>query len=418
MLTAGTLLQEADCGELCEVLILMIDIYTKLDNKEMFLNTEEKFKELIVPFKQYKSKETLKSSEPDNVLLGLIQIIEKLLNTQNKMDKTYRYEIIDDVLFKCLFPLKENMDTIYSYKCKTNKSREAAFALVKKLVECEHEFIIYLFRKCILPLSEYIPKLNVWSYCPDKEEKSSSGFVGIKNLGSICYINSMLQQFFLISPFRNALLSVTDNKPSILNEQGIDDNLLHQFQTLFGYLTLSIRKDYNPSKFCYSYKEMDGRPLNTLLQHDAHEFLNIIFERIERSLKDTPYNLLLQSIFGGKSCSQVICTICGTVSSTYEDYFTLSLEIKNRKSLQDALDTFITEGVVSEYYCAECKKKVDVVKRTLLSTLPNVLIVHLQRFSFNFDTLMNEKVLNVIINKNLDSYKSRIPKCIGYDFLY
>ena len=392
MLNADVLLNEPECGELCELLILMIDMYVNLDRKEAFMNTEEKFKELIIPFKQYKSKETLKSSESDNVLLGLLHIIEKLLDTQSKLDNTYRFEIINDIFFKCLFPLKEDVSQMYSYKCKTNKSREAAFKLLEKLVEYKEEFVMYLFKECILPLNAFIPKLTVWNYSPEKEEKSSSGFVGIKNLGCICYINSMLQQFFLITPFRDAILAITDNKPSVLNDLGIDDNLLHQFQSLFGYLTLSIRKDYNPSNFCFSYKDVDGKPINTLLQHDAHEFLNIIFDRLERIFKNTPYNLILQSVFGGKSCSQVVCKMCGNISSTYEDYFTLSLEIKNQKSLQDAFERFVADSVVSGYFCSECKKAVDAIKRTLLSTLPNVLIVHLQRFSFNFDTLMNEKV--------------------------
>jgi hypothetical protein len=49
-------------------------------------------------------------------------------------------------------------------------------------------------------------------------------------------------------------------------------------------------------------------------------------------------------------------------------------------------------STVSEYQCRRCKNKVDANKRTLISTLPNVLIIYLQRFTFNFDTLNNEKI--------------------------
>ncbi len=42
--------------------------------------------------------------------------------------------------------------------------------------------------------------------------------------------------------------------------------------------------------------------------------------------------------------------------------------------------------------CDTCKKKVDISKRILLSKAPNVLIVHLQRIVFNFETFRNDKL--------------------------
>lgn len=48
--------------------------------------------------------------------------------------------------------------------------------------------------------------------------------------------------------------------------------------------------------------------------------------------------------------------------------------------------------VISDYECDGCKKKVDISKRTLLSKLPNVLVVHLQRIIFDFNTFRNEKI--------------------------
>ena len=48
--------------------------------------------------------------------------------------------------------------------------------------------------------------------------------------------------------------------------------------------------------------------------------------------------------------------------------------------------------MINEYKCDGCKKTVDVSKRTLITETPNVLIVHLQRIVFNFDTFRNDKV--------------------------
>ena len=392
MLDFNVILQESECSELCDLIIIMIIYYRPLElSGEKLIDTENKLNEILLQIKKYNTIETLKGPA-DNILISLFRIAEKLLSTRPSFLPKIPTETIEYIYFSCLFPLRQNIAEINNYKCKSNKSRQAAYQLLYSATAKQDEAILYLYKECITPLAAKLKELNVWSYSAERQEKSASGFVGIKNLGCICYMISMIQQFYMISPFRNAILAVTDNKPIILNEYGIDDNLLHQLQSLFGFLTLSLRRDLNPSSFCFSFKEQDGRPINPMMQHDSHEFLNIFFERIERQLKGTSYNFLLQSLFGGKSCSQVVCKSCGNINSTYEDYFTLSLDIKNLKTIFEALNRFISGSEVSDYFCEKCKKRGEVTKRTLLSSLPNILIVHLQRFAFNFDTLINEKV--------------------------
>jgi ubiquitin C-terminal hydrolase len=56
-------------------------------------------------------------------------------------------------------------------------------------------------------------------------EKSKTGFVGLKNLGCICYMNSLMQQFYMIKDFREAILEVDSS--AISNEP--IENMLLQF---------------------------------------------------------------------------------------------------------------------------------------------------------------------------------------------
>ena len=396
MLDLNMVLHEQNSGELCELLAIMLDIYMSYEKKnEMNISINAKLHELFSTLQQYNSKEIVFNSPPDNVLIGLLQLATKFVKAKEcslELDNMSRMQIIEEVFFSCLFPLRKNSGENY-YKCKNNKTREAAFQLISALIDNNPESTHFFFKECVLPLRKKLNVLNDYSFNNERHGKSSSGFVGIKNLGCICYIISILQQFFMISPFRNAILSVDDKKQPVFNEAGVDDNLLHQLQNLFVNLNTSMRIDYNPSSLCYSIKEPNGKPINVSIQHDAHEFLNIIFDKLDRDLKTTGYAKILPNIFGGKCCSQVICSKCGNISSTYEDYYTLSLEIKNQKTIYGALDKFIASNAVSDFLCEVCKQKLDVEKRTLLSTLPNVLIVHLQRFTFNFDTLLNEKVI-------------------------
>ncbi len=130
------------------------------------------------------------------------------------------------------------------------------------------------------------------------------------------------------------------------------------------------------------------------------------------SLKKTEYKYLLNSIFMGKTCSQLICKGgCGKIRSNFEDFFSLSLEVQGKKTLKDSLEKYISEERIEEYLCETCNKKVNVIKRNSFAELPNVLIIHLQRIIFNYDTFMNEKInsrLEFPKKLNLKQYSTEV----------
>ena len=113
----------------------------------------------------------------------------------------------------------------------------------------------------MFPLIQTIKKPKTWSYQPTTQSERMQEFVGLRNLGCICYMNSMMQQFFMIPAFRYNLLCVDDGKEEQLVDykgERVDDNMLHQMQKLVAHLELSDRMDYNPFGFCFAFKEFDG----------------------------------------------------------------------------------------------------------------------------------------------------------------
>eukprot|EP01022_Parablepharisma_sp_SALTPOND_P018631 TRINITY_DN3072_c0_g2_i1.p1 TRINITY_DN3072_c0_g2~~TRINITY_DN3072_c0_g2_i1.p1 ORF type:complete len:1261 (+),score=124.77 TRINITY_DN3072_c0_g2_i1:4888-8670(+) len=380
MFDVPMIMVEPEPNELCDAIIYMLDTLKTIAATSV--NLEQKLKETLEFLALYSNENFLS----DKAFLGLLKVAEKLATHAELLSTDNRIKMTFEVFYNWLFPLREAERSRYKYKCKTAKSREAAYNLLIALTKANPGAILYLLKECLYPLGNQLTELTTWAYNSEKQERSQTGYVGIRNLGNICYLISMLQQFFCIPTFRNTILS--------LEMKGGADNLLYQLQVLFGYLSCSLRKDTSPERFCAAFKEQNGQPLNTAIQHDAHEFLNIFFDKMEQALKPTPYKNLLQKVFGGRVCSQVKCKSCGFVSSTYEDLYSLSLDIKNQKNLSDALARFIAGDTVSDYYCAKCCTKRDVTKRTLLSSLPNIMIIHLQRFTFNFDSLRNEKIHN------------------------
>lgn len=54
--------------------------------------------------------------------------------------------------------------------------------------------------------------------------------------------------------------------------------------------------------------------------------------------------------------------------------------------MEDSLSKMIEGFIINDFKCEACNQKVDVFKRNLIAETPNVLIVHLERIIFNFDT--------------------------------
>mmetsp|Transcript_73171 Transcript_73171/g.101469 ORF Transcript_73171/g.101469 Transcript_73171/m.101469 type:complete len:166 (-) Transcript_73171:2292-2789(-) len=153
-----------------------------------------------------------------------------------------------------------------------SQSRESAYKLLNSLIMKSPLLMDKFLKNQLIPLMNLIKKPKGWNYTPPNTTDQKQKFVGLKNLGCICYMNSMMQQFYMIPAFRYNLLCVEDGIPEDIKEykgEKIDDNMLHQMQKLIAHLELSQRMDYNPMEFCFAFKEFDGSPTITSEQKDA-----------------------------------------------------------------------------------------------------------------------------------------------------
>ena len=57
-----------------------------------------------------------------------------------------------------------------------------------------------------------IKKPTKWGFSPPNLTERYQPYVGLRNLGCICYMNSMLQQFFMVPCFRYNMLCADDGK--------------------------------------------------------------------------------------------------------------------------------------------------------------------------------------------------------------
>ncbi|KAL6077589.1 USP domain-containing protein [Balamuthia mandrillaris] len=372
---------------------------------------------LLDRIKRRPMQEESENDPPDQVLIGLMDTCRVLLYFNPKHKETIGAEdgqnMIQELWVNGLFPpqpklnkerLKKGKPIQWKEenKCKTSPSRTSCFHLLLELAHgCQqnlHRIIQLLF-----------PQQDHSKLVLEKPTvKNSSGYVGLRNPGCICYMNSLLQQLYMNPIFRYGLLSAKPASSSLASsspspssssplpsssDKAEVENVLLQLQDMFAHLQHSQKQFYDPSvSFCKAFKDHNGEPVNIQLQQDAEEFLRHLCEKLETSLKHTPYEKLLNN-FTGASSQVVQCPNDSSHYSEREDPLSvISIEIKGKSNLQEALEYYVS-GEQVEWNCEKCgNKTVEALKRASLKKLPNTLIIHLKRFDFDYDTMLRAKL--------------------------
>jgi ubiquitin C-terminal hydrolase len=133
------------------------------------------------------------------VAIGFMKLIGTLL--------TPEYQPTGFVVFlfsECLFPQSSDK----SHELKSARSRKEAYDLVYRLCSFERRELDELFKANFKKIYKTVSQVKMSNYF--KEVRSEYGYAGIHNLGCICYMISMLQQFFLTKPFRYLMLMADD----------------------------------------------------------------------------------------------------------------------------------------------------------------------------------------------------------------
>jgi hypothetical protein len=87
---------------------------------------------------------------------------------------------------------------------------------------------------------------------------------------------------YLVPQFRRGILAAPDKSADKC------DSVLYQMQYMLTYMQESLKRSFNTTMFCRSYKDMDGQPVDPRVQMDANEFFNTLFDKLDDRLKGTP----------------------------------------------------------------------------------------------------------------------------------
>ena len=183
---------------------------------------------------------------------------------------------------------------------------------------------------------------------------------------------------------RNKLLSIDINNKPV---EGCD-RVLNHLQHLFASLAYSDVTKYNLIAFLDEFRFNKDEPLNVLVQRDADEFYCKLLEKLEKELQPLPSGGFLKGELY-ITASQTIESLDSSAdykNSTPENGPRLALDIKNKSSIEKALDDLIKEEILegnSAFYCDNHKKYIRASKRFVIESLPNTVTIQLKRFEYD-----------------------------------
>ncbi|XP_050098522.1 ubiquitin carboxyl-terminal hydrolase 36 isoform X2 [Anopheles aquasalis] len=225
---------------------------------------------------------------------------------------------------------------------------------------------------------------------------------GMINMGNTCYLNSTLQALFHVPAIANWLVS------DVQHRARCDDGGSGGSCIICAMAKTLLDSQSNQSAIkphlVYSKLRLVCKHLVPGRQEDAHEFLRYLVEAMEKSFlgryknskeldqyskETTPLNQIL----GGYLRSEVKCLSCHHISTTFQHFEDLLLDIRRANSIDEALKLYFDRERLEElsYNCEACKKRVAATKQFSLERAPFVLCVQLKRFTIN-GTKINKHV--------------------------
>ncbi|SCV02427.1 LAME_0H00298g1_1 [Lachancea meyersii CBS 8951] len=222
----------------------------------------------------------------------------------------------------------------------------------------------------------------LWHNFLNYDSKKLTGYIGFKNQGATCYLNSLLQSYFFTKLFRKVVYKIPTERDSP------NDSVALALQRSF-YL---MQKSQDPLDTLELTRSFGWDTGEAFTQHDVQELNRILMDRLETRMKGTEVESVLNELFVGKMKSYIRCVNVKYESSRVEDFWDIQLNVKNLKGVQQSFANYVEVEMMDgeNQYAAQDFGLQDAKKGVVFESFPPVLHLQLKRFEydFNYDQLV------------------------------
>ncbi|KAJ5669559.1 hypothetical protein N7462_010629 [Penicillium macrosclerotiorum] len=243
---------------------------------------------------------------------------------------------------------------------------------------------------------------------------------GLYNFGVTCYMNSTVQclsatvimsKFFIDDRFRYYV------QKNWKGSQGIMPGLFANLIRSLWKGDVEIIKPSSFRNFCGRLnrewaidRQQDAKEFFDFVVDCLHEDLNVNWQRTplrpltfdqEMCREKMPVSKVsriewdrychreesfISSLFAGQHASRLRCTTCKKTSTTYEAFYSISVEIPptGTGDIYQCLQSYCKEEMLSGdevWKCPHCKCKRMATKQIIITRAPQILVIHFKRFS-------------------------------------
>ncbi|KAI8086603.1 uncharacterized protein BX664DRAFT_299394 [Halteromyces radiatus] len=222
----------------------------------------------------------------------------------------------------------------------------------------------------------------LWHNFVNYDSRKETGYVGMKNQGATCYMNSLLQSLYCTNLFRKAVYQIPTENDEPTNSVAL------ALQRCF----YNLQHDESPIGTTELTKSFGWDSVEAFMQHDVQEFNRVLQDNLEVKMKGTPADGAISDLFEGKMKSYVKCINVDYESSRVEDFYDIQLNVKGCKNLYDSFQDYVAMETLEgeNKYHAEGFGFQDANKGVIFESFPPVLHLQLKRFEYDYmrDTMV------------------------------